>query len=97
MKASAPREPRAGLVRPPAGAGDTDTRINQALPGPRLARVILRVALLSYLFITALNVISTGLSPAADVGAILALVAVFLIQLRHSAPGPDGAPDASGS
>ena len=87
MKARARREPREGLVRPPAGAGGADTRSNQVLPGPRLARVIRRVTLFSYLFITALNVISTGLSPAADVGAILALVAVFLLQLRHSAPG----------
>lgn len=87
MKASTRHELREGLVQPPATAGGGDSRISQALPGPRLARVILRVTLFSYLFITALNVISTDLPPAADVGAIAALVAVFVIQLRHSSPG----------
>ncbi|MEV6949420.1 histidine kinase [Streptomyces sp. NPDC051172] len=87
MKARTRHELREGLVRPPAATGGEDTRINQVLPGPRLARVILLVALLSYLFITALNVISTGLAPAADAGAIAALVAVFVLQMRHSSPG----------
>ncbi|MFC3575176.1 sensor histidine kinase [Streptomyces yaanensis] len=57
------------------------------LPGRRLARVILKWALFSFLLIAMLNILSVRLSPAADVFAFVALVVVFLIQIRHSAPG----------
>ncbi|MET7478878.1 histidine kinase [Streptomyces sp. NPDC005648] len=87
MKASTRLGLRGGLVRPASATDGAAEPDRQALPGPRLARVILKVALFSYLSITALNIISTGLGAAADSAAIAALLLVFALQLRHSAPG----------
>ncbi|MEU3529373.1 histidine kinase [Streptomyces sp. NPDC038707] len=75
---------RKRLADASVGAPADGTRSGLALPGPRLARVILRVALLSYTSITALNVFSTHLSTTGRAGAVAGLVVVFLIQLRHS-------------
>ncbi|GGK82672.1 sensor histidine kinase [Streptomyces flaveus] len=87
MKTSTSHGPHENLVWQSPATGGTSTRRNQTHPGPRLARVILRVALFSYLSITALNIISTDLSPATATAATAALIVVFLIQMRHSAPG----------
>ncbi|WNF28029.1 histidine kinase [Streptomyces sp. C11-1] len=62
------------------------------IPAPRLARVILTAALLSYLAITTLNILAAELSgPTLAVG-LLSLAAIFLIQLRHSQAGANRAP-----
>ncbi|WP_245790879.1 sensor histidine kinase [Streptomyces monashensis] len=87
MKTRPHRGPREGVVRPSESGPGAPTPAGPALPGPRLARVILRVALFSYLFITMLNIVSSSLGPVADAWAVAALVAVFLLQLRHSSAG----------
>ncbi|ROQ67106.1 two-component system sensor histidine kinase DesK [Streptomyces sp. 840.1] len=56
------------------------------LPGPVLARVILRVVVLSYLIITALNILATDLSAGVKFLGVAVLTAVFVIQLVHSTP-----------
>jgi two-component system sensor histidine kinase DesK len=68
--------------------GERAARLGSDLPAPRLARAILLVALLSYTLITMLNIAGTGLSPVAMTAALLALAAIFAIQLSHSAARP---------
>ncbi|MFC4497379.1 sensor histidine kinase [Streptomyces ovatisporus] len=74
-----------------AGMGITPDR-SRNLPAPRLAQAILLAALLSYLTITMLNILSAQLGPGKLVAALLGLAAIFLIQLCHSAPGANRAP-----
>ncbi|MCX5077891.1 sensor histidine kinase [Streptomyces sp. NPDC060334] len=69
----------------PGGVGPDEDRDD--LPAPRLARVILTAALLSYLLITTLNIWSAHLEQGLLVTALTCLTAIFLIQLRHSSPG----------
>ncbi len=61
-------------------------------PAPRLARVILMAALLSFLLITMLNVLSAGLGTGMNLVALTCLAAVFALQLRHSRPEAHRAP-----
>lgn len=92
MKTRPHRGPQEAVVRPSESGPGAPAPAGPALPGPRLARVILRVALFSYLFITMLNIVSSSLGPVADAWAVAALVAVFLLQLRHSSAGADAGP-----
>ncbi|MYV67500.1 sensor histidine kinase [Streptomyces sp. WAC08241] len=56
---------------------------------PRFATAVLTSALLSYLGITALNIAGTDLDPLPMAICLLCLVAIFVLQLRHSRPGAD--------
>ncbi|MFB6613149.1 sensor histidine kinase [Streptomyces sp. NPDC085524] len=62
------------------------------LPAPRLARVILTAALLSYLLITTLNIWSAHTGPRLLLTGLACLTAIFCIQLRHSSPGASRRP-----
>ncbi|MFJ4712038.1 sensor histidine kinase [Streptomyces sp. NPDC088785] len=59
---------------------------------PRLARIILMGALLSFLCITMLNVLSAGLGAGLDLAALACVLAIFALQLRHSRPQAHRAP-----
>jgi two-component system sensor histidine kinase DesK len=61
-------------------------------PAPRLARVILTVALISYLVVTVLNLVGTHHSPLAMSVSLGCLCLIFLLQLRHSSSGGRHAP-----
>jgi two-component system, NarL family, sensor histidine kinase DesK len=67
-------------------------RLARDLLAPRLARVILTVALLNYLIITTLNILSQDLSPAILTAGLIGQAAIFVIQLGHSRPGAAQAP-----
>ncbi|MFB7464858.1 sensor histidine kinase [Streptomyces sp. NPDC056224] len=54
------------------------------LPAPRLARIILTVALISYLGITVLNLLGTKLTTPSLLTSLGCLVLIFVLQLRHS-------------
>ncbi|WP_326700528.1 histidine kinase [Streptomyces sp. NBC_01754] len=62
------------------------------LPAPRLARAILLAALLSYLAITVINILSTELGPLATATAFAGLASIFALQLGHSRAGANRAP-----
>ncbi|MGW7276043.1 sensor histidine kinase [Streptomyces sp. NPDC054864] len=59
---------------------------------PRLARIILTVALLSYLGVTVLNLTGVPLDPLPLTSSIACLGLIFLLQLRHSGAGARHAP-----
>jgi two-component system sensor histidine kinase DesK len=62
------------------------------LPAPRVAHIILVMALLSYTVVTVLNILGQEL-PAPQQGVALVLLAAILtLQFRHSAPGANRAP-----
>ncbi|WP_244405640.1 MULTISPECIES: histidine kinase [Streptomyces] len=71
--------------------GETESGLPDA-PAPRLARVILMAALLSFLLITMLNVLSEGLGTGMNLVALACLAAIFTLQLRHSRPKAHRAP-----
>ncbi|MGB8942459.1 MAG: histidine kinase [Streptomyces sp.] len=60
-------------------------------PAPRLAHVILLAALICYLGITAINLLSQGPSTPELITGLVTLSAVFGLQLLHSRPGADRA------
>ncbi|WP_274558607.1 sensor histidine kinase [Streptomyces spiramyceticus] len=69
---------------PPPGAPD--------LPAPRLARIILTFALISYLGITVINLVGARLDSFSLVTSLICLSLIFLLQLRHSGTGARQAP-----
>ncbi|GGX96632.1 sensor histidine kinase [Streptomyces hiroshimensis] len=83
---------------PDATAAPGDGRIEsvlgrgRGLPAPRRARLILIVALLCYLSITVINLLSTSPSPVALAAGLTCLPAIFALQLWHSNPGAQRAP-----
>ncbi|MER6499339.1 histidine kinase [Streptomyces sp. NPDC001455] len=54
------------------------------LPAPRLAGTILKVALLGYLSITLINLVSAAHTTLSLGACVVALLLVFLLQMRHS-------------
>ncbi|MEV7467017.1 histidine kinase [Streptomyces kronopolitis] len=62
------------------------------LPAPRLARVILTVALISYLSVTALNLVGTNLPTPLLLASLGCLILIFALQLRHSGAAVRRAP-----
>ncbi|WP_329391652.1 histidine kinase (plasmid) [Streptomyces sp. NBC_01351] len=67
-------------------------RRSRDLPAPRMAQVILIVAISCYVGITTLNIIRAGVEGRGLVFALACLVAVFALQLLHSRPGARYAP-----
>ncbi|WP_097235594.1 sensor histidine kinase [Streptomyces sp. 1331.2] len=80
--------------RPDGGGGQGTERGYRTPLAPRFALLILTSALLSYLGITALNIAGTDLSPAHMAICLILLIAIFLLQLKHSRPGAEQAPAA---
>ncbi|WP_411128581.1 sensor histidine kinase [Streptomyces sp. x-19] len=62
------------------------------LPAPQLARVILTVALLSYLSVTVLNLLGTDLPTPSLLTSLVCLALIFALQLRHSGAAVRWAP-----
>ncbi|MFD5035400.1 sensor histidine kinase [Streptomyces sp. NPDC058220] len=75
------RRPEA--VAPPSPSND--------LPVSRLARTILITALLGYALLTAIGILSAGMSPTGEATSLLLLL-ILALQLLHSAPGSNQAP-----
>ncbi|GAX51762.1 sensor histidine kinase [Streptomyces olivochromogenes] len=71
-------------AEPTSGAGGL-------LPAPRLGRVILLAALLCYVSVTMLNILSSHVSRVEEGAALLGLFAIFGLQLHHSRPGANAA------
>lgn len=69
-------------------------RRSRDLPAPRMAEVILIVAILCYVGITILNIIGAGVEGRGLAAAMGCLGAVFGLQLLHSRPGARHAPAA---
>ncbi|MFJ8649675.1 sensor histidine kinase [Streptomyces sp. NPDC093546] len=69
-------------------------RRSRDLPAPRMARVIVIVAILCYVGITTLNILSAGVEGPALAAALTCLGAVFTLQLLHCRPGSRRAPAA---
>ncbi|WP_313896566.1 histidine kinase [Streptomyces sp. GC420] len=67
-------------------------RRSSDLPAPRLARAILLAALLSYALLTTINILSAGVSRAAEVTGAVLLLVILGLQLLHSSPGANRAP-----
>ncbi|MEV7522618.1 histidine kinase [Streptomyces sp. NPDC091371] len=67
-------------------------RRSRDLPAPRMAQVILIVAISCYVGITTLNILNAGVEGRGLVVALGCLVAVFVLQLLHSRPGARYAP-----
>ncbi|MCQ1582085.1 sensor histidine kinase [Streptomyces parvus] len=65
---------------------------DQDLPAARLARTVLRVALLGYLSVTALNLAGERLRLPQLIASVVCLVLIFVLQLGHSRPGARRAP-----
>jgi two-component system sensor histidine kinase DesK len=61
------------------------------VPAPRLASVILHIALLCYAGITAINIMERDLSPGELAVALACLAAIYGVQLFHSSARGDGA------
>ncbi|WP_329116542.1 sensor histidine kinase [Streptomyces sp. NBC_01465] len=61
-------------------------------PAPRLAQGILLAAMLSFLVISMLNVISLGLGVVPDLVALTCVAVIFALQLRHSRPEANRVP-----
>ncbi|WP_137988232.1 sensor histidine kinase [Streptomyces vilmorinianum] len=57
-----------------------------AVPAPRLARTVLLATMAGYSLVTAVNILDAGMSPAESGVGLLALLAVFGLQLVHSRP-----------
>lgn len=81
-------EDRTGETRTPARAGRPPDYGSVAI---RTARGILVAALLSFLLITFLNLLSQSPSPYVMTRAVICMILVFGLQLVHSAPGMTGA------
>lgn len=62
------------------------------VPAPRVARMILWTALLSFTLVTTLNLLDVGLSERELWIALAAQAVISALQLRHSAPGANRAP-----
>ncbi|GAA1325234.1 histidine kinase [Streptomyces sp. NBC_00378] len=62
------------------------------LPAPRLARIILTVALISYLGVTVINLVGTDLPTTSLLTSLGCLVLIFVLQLRHSSAAVRRAP-----
>ncbi len=73
------------------GAASPSTR-SRDVPAPRVARMILWVALLSFTLVTTLNLLDAGLSENELWFALGAQAVISALQLRHSAPGANRAP-----
>ncbi|GHF68439.1 sensor histidine kinase [Streptomyces griseosporeus] len=86
-----PHDPEEHREGEPAEAhhGDLPEVHSRDLPAPRLARTILLVALLSYTLITMLNIAGSDLSVVHMAVALVALSAIFALQLVHSAAGAE--------
>ncbi|KJY40907.1 hypothetical protein VR41_14340, partial [Streptomyces sp. NRRL B-1568] len=79
---------RAGsTIRPGGGTGDKADHLNSLrLPAPRLARGILVATLLSYVHVTAINLLEVGLQGAALPLSLVGLALNSVIQFIHTAP-----------
>ncbi|WP_405796258.1 sensor histidine kinase [Streptomyces sp. NBC_01506] len=74
------------------GESGPATNSSRHLPAPRLSRMILLAALLCYVGVTMLNIVSSQVSGLHEIGALLCLVVIFVLQLVHSRPGANAAP-----
>ncbi|MFD3722131.1 sensor histidine kinase [Streptomyces sp. NPDC058674] len=79
---------------PEAVAVEGILRRSRDLPAPRMAEVILIVAILCYVGITILNILSAGVEGRGLAAAMGCLAAVFALQLLHSRPGARHVPAA---
>ncbi|WP_328928122.1 histidine kinase [Streptomyces sp. NBC_00190] len=75
-----------------AGGGNSQPHDVPDLPAPRLARIILTVALISYLGITVLNLLGTKLPTPSLLTSLVCLGLIFVLQLRHSGVAARRAP-----
>ena len=82
-------EDRTGETRTPARAGRPPDYGSVAI---RTARGILVAALLCFLLITFLNLLTLGPDPYVMTRAVICMISVFALQLVHSAPGMAAAP-----
>ncbi|WP_327371085.1 sensor histidine kinase [Streptomyces sp. NBC_01217] len=62
------------------------------LPVSRPARTILITALLGYALLTAIRILSAGMSPTAEATSLLLLLMILALQLLHSTPGINRVP-----
>ncbi|MFD7262608.1 sensor histidine kinase [Streptomyces sp. NPDC059874] len=67
-------------------------RRSRDLPAPRMAHVILIVAISCYVGITTLNILNAGVEGRGLAVALASLAAIFALQLSHSRPGARHAP-----
>lgn len=72
--------------------GQEPANRSRYLPAPRVARVILLMALLSYTVITMLNILGESLPAYQQAVALGSLAVILALQLRHSAAGANRAP-----
>ncbi|MEU1513074.1 histidine kinase [Streptomyces sp. NPDC005811] len=70
-----------------AGRPDEPLGGSGNVPAPRLGRLVLLAALLSYFSITLLNILSSHSSALPVAAAVLCLVGILGLQLLHSRPG----------
>lgn len=74
------------------GGAASPAALSRDVPAPRVARMILWVALLSFTLVTTLNLLDVGLSGNELWFALAAQAVISALQLRHSAPGANRAP-----